>query len=239
MKRVILCDFDGTITTLDVTDTLCRRNIPERWAEVERTWLQGEISAIQCYELEYQALGFRREQIDAFLETIETSPGTERLMRWAQEQGWEFHVLSAGFDYYIERILHARGLPVPYTANHLGFTPEGEPRFRFLEYTDPDCTRFRPPCAGCKPDSWRAWKAKGYQIAFIGDGTTDFCMADSFKAEAEPGDLLFAKKRLLEYCRDNDIPSVPFEALDDVADYLEARETVIATESAGGTPALG
>ncbi|NPV06714.1 MAG: HAD-IB family phosphatase [Anaerolineae bacterium] len=219
-RGVILCDFDGTITTVDVTDTLCRQSIPERWAELERQWLSGEISATECYEREYEALGLGQEQIDAFLETVALSPGTQRLIRLADELGWEFHVLSAGFDYYIERILHQRGLPVPYTANSLSFTPEGKPVLRFLDGTDPQCRRFRPPCAGCKPATWREWKQRGYRIAFVGDGTTDFCMADAFKLAREPGDLLFAKKRLLQYCHLNDIPAIPYETLDDVAERL-------------------
>jgi len=230
MKRVILSDFDGTITTMDITDTMCREAIPERWAEVEEMWLAGEINHVTCYELEFEALGYTQADIDAFLERVTISPGTERLVRAAQERGWEFHVLSAGFDYFIERVLHQRGLPVPYTANTMRFDGGGLPQLQFLDTTLPGCTRFLPPCAGCKPVVWREWKGRGYQVAYLGDGSTDFCLADTFRAEAEPGDLLFATGSLLRYCRENDIPAVPFEALDDVADHLidggwgEARE---------------
>lgn len=220
MKRVILSDFDGTITTVDVTDTMCREAIPERWAEVEARWLAGEINHITCYELEYEALGYTQTQIDAFLESVTVSPGTERLLRAAQERGWEFHILSAGFDYFIERILHDRGLPVPYTANTMRFDDQGRPQLSFLDSCLPGCTRFLQPCAGCKPIAWRQWKSRGYHVAYIGDGTTDFCLADTFKTEAEAGDLIFAKDRLLEYCRNNDIPAVPFATLGDVADHL-------------------
>ncbi|MGI6209335.1 MAG: HAD-IB family phosphatase [Anaerolineae bacterium] len=221
MKNVILSDFDGTITVLDVTDTMCCHVIPERWAEVEALWQSGQISHTECYELEYEALGYRQDEIDAFLETVTVSPGTERLIRLAQQRGWEFHVLSAGFDYYIERILHQRGLPVPYTANSLSFDSEGRPVFRFLDDADPTCRRFKPPCAGCKPVVWRQWKQRGYRIAYIGDGSTDFCMADCFQAEGEPDDLFFAKARLLDYCRERGIRAIPIQTLDDVADWIE------------------
>lgn len=221
MKSAIFSDFDGTITTMDITDTMCREAIPERWAEVEALWMAGEINHVTCYELEYEALDYTQADIDAFLERVTISPGTERLLRLAGERGWEFHVLSAGFGYFIERVLHSRGLPVPYTANDMRFDAQGRPVLRFLDTMLPGCTRFLPPCAGCKPVVWRQWKERGYRVAYLGDGSTDICLADTFKAEAGPEDLLFAKDSLLEYCRQNGIPAVPYETLGDVAEYLE------------------
>ena len=193
MSTAILCDFDGTITNVDVTDTMCRETIPERWAQVEALWLNGEISQVRCYELEYDALGFTRKEIDAFLERVTVSPGTERLVRLAEARGWECHVLSAGFDYYVESVLHRRGLPVPYSANQMRFDADGRPVLGFLDSALPECRRFRQPCAGCKPAVWRQWKQRGYRVAYVGDGSTDFCLADTFRLEGEAGDWLFAK----------------------------------------------
>lgn len=221
MKKVVLCDFDGTITTADITNSLCRAYIPERWAELEQQWLSGEISATECYELEYGALGFHRTDIDCYLERVEVCPGTRGLLDAAGRLGWEFHVLSAGFDYYIERLLGRHGIEVPYTANRLGFSEDGRPVFEFLDNDDPRCTRYKHPCAGCKPATWRSWKARGYRIAYVGDGSTDYCMADCFAVEARCGDLLFAKERLLEYCRRRGVPAVPYSDLADVAAHLE------------------
>ncbi|MGQ9555134.1 MAG: hypothetical protein ACUVWR_13605 [Anaerolineae bacterium] len=124
-------------------------------------------------------------------------------------------------SHIIESVLGRHGICLPYTANGLRFTPDGRPQFHFLTQDDPTCTRLKHPCSGCKPESWRLWKAKGYQVTYIGDGATDFCMADHFKNSATPGDLLFAKKRLLAYCREQAIPAVPFDTLYDVAAYLE------------------
>jgi len=219
-KRIILCDFDGTITTRDITNTLCRAFIPERWAEVEQLWETGVISATECYELEYEALGFRRQGIDAFLLATDIDPGTGRLLQAARELGWEFLIVSAGFDYYIETVLGRHGLSAPYVANYLYFDEGGVPRFDFLAHDDPECRRFKHPCAGCKPLTFDAWKAKGYRIAFVGDGSTDFCMAEHFAAKAGPGDLLFAKTRLLDYCRQQGVPAIPYDTLADVAEVI-------------------
>ncbi|MHB0878021.1 MAG: HAD-IB family phosphatase [Anaerolineae bacterium] len=220
MKQVILCDFDGTISTRDVSNTLCAIHLGPRYLEIEASWERGEISATECYEREFEALALRKGQIDETLATIGISPGTKRLLSVAQEHGWEFHILSAGFDYFIETILGRYGISVPYIANYMSFTPTGETRLAFLDHDDPNCRRFRHPCAGCKPSHWRLWKAQGYRIAYVGDGSTDFCMADAFAGEGEPGDLLFAKDRLRAYCHERGIDAVPFDCLGDVADVL-------------------
>lgn len=54
MNGVVLCDFDGTITSADVTGTLCERFIPQHREEVRRQsrrWEAREISAVEGEEL--------------------------------------------------------------------------------------------------------------------------------------------------------------------------------------------
>jgi 2-hydroxy-3-keto-5-methylthiopentenyl-1-phosphate phosphatase len=224
MKQVILCDFDGTISTRDVSNTLCAQYLGPRYLEIEDAWERGEISATECYEREYEALALHKEEIDATLASIDICPGTRGLLDVASRRGWEFHILSAGFDYFIETILGRYGIVLPYVANYMTFGPTGEPRLAFLDHDDPDCHRFKHPCSGCKPDHWRQWKARGYRTAYVGDGSTDFCMADAFAREREPGDLLFAKHRLRDYCREQAIDAIPIDTLADVALYLGTRD---------------
>lgn len=220
MKGVILCDFDGTISSHDVTNRLGELYLGRRYLELEELWERGEISGHECYEREYAALALHKVQIDEVLASIDISPGTDRLLSVARSLGWEFQIISAGFDYYIESLLGRHGLCVRYVANHMEFDGAGKPVLRFLDGGEPGCSRYRQPCSGCKPRHWRAWKAQGYRIAYVGDGSTDFCMADCFAREAEPRDLLFAKDRLLVYCREHGIDAIPFTTLGDVAGAL-------------------
>jgi 2-hydroxy-3-keto-5-methylthiopentenyl-1-phosphate phosphatase len=227
MKRVILCDFDGTITDADVTDTLCRRFIPQHREELRRQsrrWEAGEISAVEWEEIAYGLMDLRQEQVDAVLEEIGVCSGLQALLEVARCRGWDFHVLSSGFDYYIRKILARVGCEASFTANSLWFGPEGEVRLSFLNNDEPGCDLYKPPCIGCKPVVWEDWKARGYQIAFVGDGVSDYCLAARWERLAEPGDLLFAKASLLRYCREHGIPAFPYESLADVAAYLLAQD---------------
>lgn len=227
MKRVVLCDFDGTITGADVTDTLCRRFASQHRDELRRQsqrWERGEISAVEWSEVAYRLMDLRQDQIDAVLEETPISLGTDLLLDAAQERGWEFHILSSGFDYYIRRILARLGRSVPFTANRLSFTSEGGVQLGFLDDHEPGCTLYKPPCIGCKPVGWRTWKRRGYRISFVGDGVSDYCLAERWDDLSEPGDVLFAKDKLERFCRRRKVAYVPYETLADVAEYLVELE---------------
>ena len=42
---VVFCDFDGTITQLDVTDQILSQLAHPSWREVEQQWMQGLIGS--------------------------------------------------------------------------------------------------------------------------------------------------------------------------------------------------
>ncbi|MHB0874485.1 MAG: HAD-IB family phosphatase [Anaerolineae bacterium] len=226
VKQVILCDFDGTITTDDVTDGLCRLYLPslrEDMRRLSRLWHEGQVSATEYSEYAYGAMNLHKTQVDAYLEGVAVSPGLDRLLALADRQGWEFQVLSSGYSYYIEAVLGRLGLSLPYVANRLGFDGEGRVVVEHLANDDPTCNRYKHPCTGCKPVVWDEWKRRGYRIAFVGDGVSDYCVAERFVAAAAPGDLLFAKAGLRRYCEERAIAALPFETLEDVAAVLERQ----------------
>jgi 2-hydroxy-3-keto-5-methylthiopentenyl-1-phosphate phosphatase len=70
-------------------------------------------------------------------------------------------------------------------------------------------------CATCKPAIIRRLGKGRQPIIFVGDG-----MSDRFAVEA--ADVVFAKRQLLAYCRENDIPCHPFETFKDVHAVVES-----------------
>ena len=44
----IFCDFDGTISQIDVVDFLLNRLAGPSWNEIEAEWLRGEIGSKEC-----------------------------------------------------------------------------------------------------------------------------------------------------------------------------------------------
>ena len=111
---------------------------------------------------------------------------------------------------FFERILRKYNLnEVKAISNH------GEFRGEFFEITFPNDN---PNCinnAGtCKCKVLKDLKEKYNKIVYIGDGASDFCVAGR-------ADVLYAKKRLLDYCREKNINCIPYETFEDIGGYFE------------------
>ena len=50
LKPVVFCDFDGTITQVDVTDQILAQLAHPSWREIEQEWMLGLIGSRECLE---------------------------------------------------------------------------------------------------------------------------------------------------------------------------------------------
>jgi 2-hydroxy-3-keto-5-methylthiopentenyl-1-phosphate phosphatase len=216
----VFCDFDGTFAVQDVGSTLARRHAaeirPALWARYER----GEITAWE-YNVEiFSSLDLPREEVDAFLRTIELDPGARELVGWCDRNEIPFCVLSDGFDYNLDRLREIHELPFPYQANHLTI---GDGHWRI------EAGRENPECfcgtGLCKSRCIGIFRAQhpGVAVVHIGNGrVSDTCGALA-------ANLTFAKESLAEELSNRGIRFEPFETLLDVVaglERLQARHAV-------------
>src|SRR6185369_8213968 len=61
----ILCDFDGTVSVEDITDSLLERFARPGWQKIEQAWRRGEIGSHDCMAEQVALLDASREEIDA------------------------------------------------------------------------------------------------------------------------------------------------------------------------------
>ena len=213
----ILCDFDGTVSVEDITDSLLERFARPGWQTIEQAWRRGEIGSHDCMAEQVALLDASREEIDAHLDTMMIDRAFPAFVDRVEHAGIPLSIVSDGLDYAIHRILDAHGLGrVPIVANR-------------LEAAGPRGWRLDFPfgSAGCRSGNCKcacAARARDgdRRVLLIGDGASDFCVA----AEA---DLVFAKHRLIEHCRSAGIPYVPVTGF---ADALDLLPTLIAGELA-------
>ena len=59
-------------------------------------------------------------------------------------------------------------------------------------------------------------KVKEDKFCYIGDGTSDLCIA-------RKADVLFATKKLDKYCKENSIKHYSFKSFDDIINILESN----------------
>lgn len=203
MDSIYLVDFDHTISRRDVWDAIVKHCAPDDWRALIDRYLSGELSSRQCNRLLSALVTRREEDIRPLVEEIGIDPTFHEFVRWLEEQQAEMVIVSDGYDYYIELLLEMEGLKhLPYFCNNLTWTDTGVDVH--FPLTRDDCER---DMAHCK--CIHAQQAEGKRRVYIGDGISDVCVAQ--KCET-----IYAKRNLLDFCLENDIPHTPYKTFLDV-----------------------
>jgi 2,3-diketo-5-methylthio-1-phosphopentane phosphatase len=195
----IICDFDGTIAREDVTDLLLERFASLEWKLVERSWQAGRLSSRECLRRQVDLLRVTRAQINAILPEITLDPAFPAFVAAAQAAGCDVHIASEGFDQVIRALLARAQVPeLPIAATYL--IPAGRDSWLLgFPFARDEC---RTHAATCKCAVAEAASQTRRRVVLIGDGLSDCCVA-------KRADLVFARGRLLEYCRAHEIEHEP------------------------------
>lgn len=204
----ILCDFDGTIANDDVIDALLVRYGVPGWQRLEDEWRKGLIGSRECMQGQVALLDMSQAELDSHLAGCEIDPEFPAFVAMTRELGAPLRVVSDGLDYAIHKILGRHGLDgLPKAANHM--RPVG---LRAWQLSSPlrgdGCGSGTCKCA-CAAQAHQA----GNRTLLIGDGGSDFCVAEQV-------DFVFAKSRLIDHCRDNDIAYRPITNFGDALALL-------------------
>ncbi len=208
----ILCDFDGTITVEDVTDSLLDRFAAPEWQRLERDWRAGLIGSAECMAGQVALLDASREEIDAHLAELRIDPAFPAFVEAALTAGCSLRVVSDGLDYAIRAILARYQLDdLPVLANRL--VQVGRRRWKLeTPFANAEC---RVGSGHCKCASAVREHGRHRRVLLIGDGASDFCAAGE-------ADYVFAKHRLIEHCRRADIPHTSIIGFTDAIALLPA-----------------
>jgi 2-hydroxy-3-keto-5-methylthiopentenyl-1-phosphate phosphatase len=192
---LVICDFDGTIAHVDVTDGVLGRFALPEWEDIEAEWKAGRIGSRECMKRQVDLLRVSRGALDTYLDTVEIDPAFPAFVADCQARGLEVVVISDGIDYSIRRILGRYGLDHLLRASNR-LVQLGEDRYA-LEFPDanPKCSAGSGTCK-CRSSNRMA---SGRPRLLIGDGTSDFCLAGE-------ADLVFAKHKLLQRCIERALP---------------------------------
>ena len=189
----IFCDFDGTITKKDTLNNFLRLYADEKWLEIEAQWENGEIGSRECLTEQMKFVpDMTEEKLEKFLSSIEIDEYFREFLDLIKEYNIDFYIVSDGFDYFINKVLEKNGIRgLKIFSNRLTFS-DG----KFLTgfpYNEADCSI----SAGvCKCNIIKKYANVTKPVFYIGDGVSDFCASKT-------ADVLFAKGRLLEYCKKN------------------------------------
>ena len=205
----ILCDFDGTISLKDTTDHLLETFAKDGWEDIEHQWEQGLIGSKQCMQQQIALLDMNQQQFYQCLDQIEIDQGFLELVKLTTSHKIPLTIVSDGMDLVIRYILSKYDLGhLPIIANHLVQANDTQWKLEFPN-ANMACKSASGTCK-CKV----AQSHYQEHIILIGDGRSDFCLA-------ETADYVFAKKSLIEHCRAKKILHAPFSTFSEIYKPLE------------------
>ncbi len=183
---IIQCDFDGTITTNNLSVLLREKYACGDWQRIDSDYLHGHLTVEQSNKLQFALIKEPRERLQAFVrQHIELRPGFVEFVRYCQEGAISFTIVSSGLDFYIEPVLAEIGMPdLELHCGQTSFSRDGID----VSYYDPDGNIIG---RGFK-EKYLTWlKKRGKNIIYLGDGLSDL-------EAARQADHVFATGHLLD-----------------------------------------
>jgi 2-hydroxy-3-keto-5-methylthiopentenyl-1-phosphate phosphatase len=211
--RLIVVDFDGTITQDDMLVDMCRRHAPEVFAEVEAGLRAGRITLRECIRREFEAITGNHDEIVAdAVQRAQVRAGFAEFVRAAEAAGDRVVVVSAGFRSVIQPVLEREGVGhLELIANEVRFGPE-RTEVRFL-HGDGPCD----VCGEeCKRTVVRELRDGFGTVVYIGDGYSDRCAAMD-------ADVRFARRSLAKFLKGRKVAYKPFEDFGRVCNLMGLR----------------
>lgn len=201
MPLAYLCDFDGTVSPVDIGASFMVRFSTGREAETRELltrWRAGEIGSRELTAIELGWLSVTEPEALRFVREFALDPHFAGFVREAEARGEAVTIVSDGLDFYVRDHLARAGLErLSWSANRTRFEAGG---IR-VEFAPPDgCGR----CGNCKGAHVARHRALGYEVVMVGDGLSDRC-------GARLADHVIARGDLLAWCRASGVEAASFD----------------------------
>ena len=210
-KTVVQCDFDGTVTELDVSFQLLDKFADGDWRQLLDEYREGMIPVGTFNRKAFAMVKADKQTLLDFIFSqgdVEIRPGFDKLLAYCSKNGFKFVIVSNGLDFYIEALLKDMGVEgIEVYAAKTRFNPGGLQ----VEYIGPDGSILEE---GFKDAYTDLFLSRGYHVVYVGNG-----ISDSFPAKKSHH--IFATGDLLAHCRENNIVCTPFNDLNEVVRGLE------------------
>ncbi len=213
MRKLILCDFDGTVSVRDTGYVLVNQFTSGNWEGIDRDFRDGKIGSREAYSRIAKILKGDESTVLRFVqEHSDIDPSFPAFYQYCREKGIDIKIVSDGLDFYIKKILEIHHLSkIPFYANCTHFR-EGEGIDVSFPHSDEECGL----CGTCKKKLVQIHRKEYDSIFFIGNGLSDRCAA-------QEADFVFAKDSLYPYCIKKDITCHFFKDFQEILNDLKKQ----------------
>lgn len=210
-RRLLVTDFDGTLTRRDFYQVYAERlmppDAPDFWAE----YRAGRLTHFDALKAIFSYVPAGEEQLLALTREMQLEPTLAAALASLHIAGWKVVVVSAGCRWYIDRLLASAGVNLEVHANGGHIDAEGR-----LIMERPHGTPYPSEDVGIdKTAVVRTHVEQGWTVAFAGDGPPDFA-----PAMLVPSHLRFARGHLAETLREQAESYRTFSRWRDIAEAL-------------------
>lgn len=209
-KPKIFFDFDNTITTFDVLDSVISRFAEgDRWKALEERWERGEIGSRACLKGQIESVKVSKQSLDRHLTSVKIDPYFKKILSLLRSKKIEVAILSDNFDYILNSVLRRYGIKgLDIYSNILKLS--GDRILPSFPISNGSCGG----CGHCKKTTINRLADDNTLTVYVGDGLSDRCAS-------KEADVVFAKGTLKNYCRKEGVDHIPFDDLKDVYHYLK------------------
>ena len=205
----VLVDYDGTIARVDVCDRIVLAFAPEGFEAEAAASDAGLIGLRQLAGGQVGRLPGDPEPLLALAASLPHDLTFASFVLCALQLGVPVEVVSDGFGFYLGPALERLGVPSIPVSTNLTVFGGVHPRLEFPN-GHPDCF----VCGTCKRQRVLAYQESGRAVVFVGDGESDR-YAVSYAA------IVFAKHRLIDFCRDQGLPFTQWQDFSEIEAWLE------------------
>jgi len=209
-RMLVLCDFDGTISIVDMGNELLNRFTDKGWEEIDRAYCAGEIGSRAAYtQVASLFTGSKAQMLEFVISRERMDPHFPEFYRFCQSKGVDLKIVSDGLDFYIDAILKKNNLQdIEFFSNVTVFQDGNKLSIEFPRMND-ECEK----CGTCKKGVLRDYRSNYDRVIYVGNGYSDVC-------PAKDADLVFAKEVLYEKCMQGGTACVHYENFQDILAYL-------------------
>lgn len=216
-RKIIFCDFDGTVTEKDNIVAIMEEFAPDGWQQIVNDILHENISIREGVGKLFSRISSdKKEEIIEFVLTrSKIRDGFQEFIDFTKQESIPLYIVSGGIDFFVHPVLKDKLNPEQIICNHSDFSEE-QIKITWPNKCDGLCQN---DCGCCKPSFIRKVdnQFSDYQKIVIGDSITDL-------QASKLADVVFARDYLIEKCEENNIRYTPFETFFDVIHALEKEE---------------
>ena len=206
---VVQCEFDETVTAVDLGLGLREAFAPDGWTAMEEDFLAGRCSPEENITKQFKLIKASKKEIEDFvLGNVVLRPEFGEFVDYCRGVGLKLVIVSSGLDIYIDLILGL--LELDDLDVHSGKVTFGFDGMDVV-YSNPDGDRIE---SGLKEAYVKHYQEAGHTVVYIGQGLSDI-------APAEAADYVIARSSLAEHLTEQGISYDKFDTFQDVGKCLE------------------